>query len=431
MKSKFIFLLIGLIALGLGAACASTPTPAPAPTPAPPPIQTVFVVATPLPPSPTPIPPPAFNFPKGAVWTYQGVVKWGDENAKVQQKTLIWKMRIADRIEHGNGIVGYVMSGHPIDLAFYAADKKPGDFLYIAQANRVYQITLIDHAPIDRLKNKSDALTDLLADDHLVYDFPLSPNKKFGTAQFVADPSGMNAWVVSDNKPTTLTGVPGITPADATEFTLSFKTNPDWQNVYFVPNVGITRFVYHHNGTVSEVDVKLIEYAAGNATGACELILSKTATAYTRPSPQATVFGKINPGDQFPVGAMTADGWIGFEPGVAQAANVGLFRLRWALKSDTVTLHGACAPVPIVPNLPPTVCFQMFMEDTKVYSTANISSTVFVTAKADDYAQALAVNAKWLELDLNVGTLKQNSKGWIERANANFNGACDKLPAVK
>lgn len=418
----------------LASACAQVPMPTPTPLPASPTAFPPTATPTPVPPTPTPAPAPTFNFPKGATWTFEGVIKW-DDKGKAQQKTLTWKMQVVDKIERRDGVVGYVMKGHPLDLAFYAADKKQSDYLYLAKANRVFQITLIDTTPIDRVKNPSDNLADLLNDETLVLDFPLAANKKFGPAQFVTNTNSMNVWLVSEAKVTPLTGIKGVTPAQATEYTLDFKTNPDRQSVYFVPNVGITRFVYHHNGTLSDVDVKLIEYSANGtattSTGPCELVVSKEVTAYTRPSLQSAVFGKVVVGERMPVGGTTADGWIGFDPGVAQAANVGPFRLRWVQKSDAVKLEGACEQIPSVANLLPTACYQMFMDDVKIYTTASTTSAVIVTAKPEDYAQVIAANDKWLELDLNVGNLKQNKKGWIDRADANFNGPCDKLPAAK
>ncbi len=411
-------------------------TPMPTPTRVPPTVVPAPTVApTSLPPSPTPVPPAMFTFPKGAMWTYQGVVKW-ELKGKAQQKTLTWKMSVTDKIERADGVVGYVMNGHPFDLAFYEDGKKPSDYLYLAKANRVYQITLLDAKPIERVKNSGDALVDLLVDDNLVFDFPFTVGKKFGPAQLTANSDGMNYWTVTEQKQTTLLGVKGIANPEVIESTLNFKTNPDNQSVFMVPSIGITRFVYHHNGTLSDVDVKLIEYSAGAVvatTGQCELVASKAITAYTRPSTQAPVFGKLAVGDSAPVGGTTADGWIGFDPGVAQAANVGPFRLRWVQKSDAFKLQGACdAPnVPVLANLPPTACFEMFMADTKIYPQANVTASALVIAKANDYAQVVAANDKWLELDLNVGSLKQAKRGWIERADANFNGACDKLPVAK
>jgi putative hemolysin len=172
--------------------------------------------------------------------------------------------------------------------------------------------------------------------------------------------------------------------------------------------------------------------AATSPTGPCTLVASKAITAYSRPSLQATVFGELSAGERVPVGG-TTDGWIGYEPGVAQAANVGPFRLRWVQKTDAIKLEGACGSVPVVASLPPTACFQMFMQATPILGAARVGAVIVANAKAGDYAQAIAASDQWLELDLNVGSLKQNQnqKGWIPRAEANFNGPCDQLPAVK
>jgi hypothetical protein len=258
MQRKLVACRITMILAALFlSACALTPTPTPAP---PTPTTRPTIAPTPIPPSPTPVLAPTFAFQKGAKWTYEGRVQW-DDKGKAQQKTLTWQTVVVDKIERGDGSVGYVMKGHPLDLAFYTTDKKPSDYLLIAKANRVYQITLISNEPIDRFKNKGNVLDDMLTDETLVLDLPLAAGKKFGPAQIVSNSDGMNVWVVADAKPATLTGIKGITPSNATEYSIDLKTNPDRQTVYYVPNVGITRFTYHHNGTLSEVDVKLIEFS--------------------------------------------------------------------------------------------------------------------------------------------------------------------------
>ncbi len=188
--------------------------------------------------------------------------------------------------------------------------------------------------------------------------------------------------------------------------------------------------------TAAPVPSRLNQIATGTpaaAVGPCEFMAIKAVTAYARPSAQASIFGQIAPGERLRVGGMTADGWLGFDPAVAQAANVGPFRLRWVQKNDALVLQGACdaSHVPIVANLPPNACFEMFMEETKVFSAANKSSAVIVTAKPGDYAQVVAANNQWLQLDLSVASIKQAKTGWIDRSAANFNGPCDRLPAAK
>ncbi len=268
MKQQSLVVVLQLILIvTIGAACAPTPTPVP-PTAAPtqvPPTAAPTMAPTAVPtaaPSPTPAAPPQFSFAKGAEWTFQGAVKW-DLKGKVQQKNLTWKMQVVDKIERRDGIVGYVMRGHPLDLAFYEDGKKPSDYMYLAKGNRVYQVTLVSDEPVNRVKNANDPLTDLLIDELLVLDLPLAPNKKFGPAQFVSGSNEMNVWVVTGSKAAALSGIKGVTATSGTEYALTLKTNPDHQTVYYVPGVGITHFTYAHNGTVSEVDVKLTEFKAG------------------------------------------------------------------------------------------------------------------------------------------------------------------------
>jgi hypothetical protein len=60
-------------------------------------------------------------------------------------------------------------------------------------------------------------------------------------------------------------------------------------------------------------------------------------TAYRLPDDSSDVFGTISAGETHDALARTADGWVGFDPGVAQAANVGLARHRWILLNASIT----------------------------------------------------------------------------------------------
>jgi hypothetical protein len=76
--------------------------------------------------------------------------------------------------------------------------------------------------------------------------------------------------------------------------------------------------------------------------GPCELVANTQTTVHQRPSLDADIFGTLSAGDRATVGATTADGWLGFDPSTAQAANVGVFRLRWLQRSDAISLEGRC-----------------------------------------------------------------------------------------
>jgi hypothetical protein len=168
------------------------------------------------------------------------------------------------------------------------------------------------------------------------------------------------------------------------------------------------------------------------ATGPCQIVAAgDTVTAYTRPSLQADPFGQVS-GAGFPilVGASTADGWLGFDPGVAQAANTGVFRYRWVLAAQ-VQVEGACDAVPLVQGPPPGICFTMPMDVTPVYTNPDNTSAVIVSLTVDQYAAVLGkTNNGWAKLDLGVGNSGVDQMGWVPEETLNFNGPCEALPIV-
>jgi hypothetical protein len=165
--------------------------------------------------------------------------------------------------------------------------------------------------------------------------------------------------------------------------------------------------------------------------GECMIVAAADgAIAYTRPSTESQEFAPMAYAD-FPtaVGARTADGWLGFDPHKAQAANIGIFRLRW-VQAAQVTTEGDCEAVEVVVGPLPTVCYDMPMEDTPVYALPDTSSTLLATLVVEQYAAVLGPNAAgdWVKLDLSVGNSGVNQQGWASAALLNVNGPCDSLP---
>jgi hypothetical protein len=81
---------------------------------------------------------------------------------------------------------------------------------------------------------------------------------------------------------------------------------------------------------------------AGSGSGECLVTNKETLTAYRESSPIAEVFGTADAGMTVMALARTKDGWLGFDPGVAQAGNVGRARLRWYLPDwSTLTFEPA------------------------------------------------------------------------------------------
>ena len=177
------------------------------------------------------------------------------------------------------------------------------------------------------------------------------------------------------------------------------------------------------------------EATEGSATLApepCSIIALGDVTVYSRPSSNAAVFGSMASGFHVIPEGRTADGWLGFDPGVAQAANVGIFRLRWIEESSGIELEGACENLPELEGIPAWVCFTMPMDGVHVYTEADVSSEVVATMRWGNY---VAVTGKtkedWARVDLSVGNVGLDLVGWVAGFTLNLNGPCDDLPTVE
>lgn len=163
----------------------------------------------------------------------------------------------------------------------------------------------------------------------------------------------------------------------------------------------------------------------------CTLNAINDAPAYFRPSTESNVFGTFSAGMNVEAIARTPDGWIGFEPGVAQAANVGIFRLRWVKETSDISLDGDCGALPIVQGPAPGICFAMLLGDTSVYEEPDPASNLVVTLTTQDYAAVTGRSPDdWYRLDLAIGDTSSNRAGWAEGATISLNGPCNSLPII-
>lgn len=157
---------------------------------------------------------------------------------------------------------------------------------------------------------------------------------------------------------------------------------------------------------------------------ACELVANESTTIYMRPSAAADVFSTLGSGERVDVRFKTADGFYSFDPGVAQAGNVGLFRERWILKSHQVSLVGDCAAVPVVVAPIAGICYAMIMADTPVYSNPDTASSVLEDLVVGDYAMAIGTSLGWVQVDLDVSSLMTEGTGWVQDSQIGYNGSC-------
>ena len=161
--------------------------------------------------------------------------------------------------------------------------------------------------------------------------------------------------------------------------------------------------------------------AGGGFPTVCSITIREGVTTYTRPSTEAAVFSTV--GYLATPEMRTADGWLGFDPAVAQAGNVGVFRMRWVHESDVI-VTGDCTSLLEVIGPQPGVCYAMIYIDTPVYEMPDMGTAVLTNLSAADYAPAFSRSGDaWLQIDAGGGDL-----GWVSFNAAGLNGPCDDLP---
>ena len=219
-------------------------------------------------PSPNLDEPTAFPLTTGTYWLYRGPVQWqpaSPPDSESVEKVLSCKMEVTETIQRGH-VLGAVVKGHPMDLAWYEEGKAPGDYLIVRVSEHQFYLLTGQRMQdaLVKLRDKDDDLIDLVRDDELFLDLPLSEGKVFGEAFQITRQDGSYYWIVEGEAHVRVADVKGV-PAGttATEYQLAFLARTDSQRVGYVPGIGFTRYAYVHHGSVAETDLKLIEYHPG------------------------------------------------------------------------------------------------------------------------------------------------------------------------
>jgi len=201
-----------------------------------------------------------FPLKQGAYWVYEGTIRYTIPNSSdVAEKEISWKMEVTNVIQR-NSIVGYEMLGAPWDLAWYEEDKQPSKYGIIQAGGKFYRTSF---ETIYRLLDDNDALLALVDENQIFLDIPLIAGKKFCDTLSLTRADGMYCWIVGDASLVTeeILGVSSSEPL--VEFPIFQGTMPDSSRFHFIPGVGISQYSYRHSGTVSEANVRLVEYYSG------------------------------------------------------------------------------------------------------------------------------------------------------------------------
>lgn len=179
-------------------------------------------------------------------------------------------------------------------------------------------------------------------------------------------------------------------------------------------------------------DLPASEILLPSGQSECTAITHRASTTiYSRPASEAEAFAEVESGLVQPISARTADGWLGFDPGVAQAANLGSFRLRWFWYGD-VRLSGACASLPVVWAPQAGYCYDMPLDAVLVHAEPTAAARVVTTLEPGQFAAVMGLSQSgWAEVDLELGNTGLSGTGWVDAQTLNLNGsACSQLPSL-
>ncbi len=164
--------------------------------------------------------------------------------------------------------------------------------------------------------------------------------------------------------------------------------------------------------------------AATSPSGPCRFEALRVYSIYRYPSTSAQVFSTFSTGDEVFPTHRTANGFYGFDPGTAQAGSVGIFRLRWFLKTSYIPSSGDCGSLPVVTGPMAEICYVVLNADTPLYANDDSGSAVIGNLSEGDYVMQLSSGSSWVNVDLNVGSEQLDVVGWIPRNLAIYQGAC-------
>ena len=152
----------------------------------------------------------------------------------------------------------------------------------------------------------------------------------------------------------------------------------------------------------------------------CPAVAKDSADAYMRPDTLSILFSHLSPGDSVEVCALSDRGWLGFQPGVAQAANTGSFRLRWIPPSAEMEILGDPEELPVVWTPKTGTAYAMVNWATPVYQEPDTLSAVLDTLRAEDAAAIESRRDDWLLVDPSRGPSGHGRSGWVNLGNVSI-----------
>jgi len=191
----------------------------------------------------------AVSRPQGFSWTYSGTRHWSTGGDRQDSERFTWTTTVVDARSFADASLA-VVEGFVTELAWSTPASKPEVSALVCSAGHLFHFDV----PDDARRFAIDPADVSLLKARPLLETPLRSGQIFGQDGQRTD--DMYGWTVetirsSPNVPRSCGAARG--PA----YRLTYRTLPDHQILEWRPEIGVTRYVYEHHGTVASVDVRL------------------------------------------------------------------------------------------------------------------------------------------------------------------------------
>ncbi len=193
-----------------------------------------------------------FPLTPGTWWLYRGTVTWSDQQTEKEARANVTLKMTVEKVIQKPEFTIAILSGFPRDLDWATGEAAAMPWLLIeTKRHEVFLNSLPPDFDYAKLEKDSVSLDKLLAEDNLLFRWPLKKGMKFGDAESVRRDDDHYCWVVTTQETKSLTDIKGLSSRSAEVFLLQYITNPDDTEMEISPGIGILSYQYHHHGTAT------------------------------------------------------------------------------------------------------------------------------------------------------------------------------------
>lgn len=163
----------------------------------------------------------------------------------------------------------------------------------------------------------------------------------------------------------------------------------------------------------------------------CLLISLDSIVIFQRPDSCAAVWSTLAAFEGVVLSGRTVGGWLGFDPGVAQAANIGSFRLRWISEGENFVIEGELDSVSVVWGPGAGITYAMIYQDSPIFVEPDSLSLIIDSIPSGSAAGIISRTEDWYLLNLNESPLEDSIQGWILSLSVSASGDLDTIPLLE